>query len=218
MTLINKASFAAALLLAQTSLAGIASAAETATTQEAPAPKLEQSTEQKQEAAPKDERQAESFWMPTKKEPARMAVAVNPIGLIFGLILAEFDYGLNDQMSLNVNAEYWNFSVTKAYGLGAGMQIFLPEVADSGPLYQGFYLYPSLQVLSVSVDSILFTEDYSYLSVAPRFIAGWQWDWRPFTLRAGAGLEYYIASAKAGYDVDLQGLRVVFDGTVGLTF
>jgi hypothetical protein len=138
--------------------------------------------------------------------------------LIFGLILAEFDYGLNDQMSLNVNAEYWNFSVTKAYGLGAGVQIFLPEVADSGPLYQGFYLYPSLQVLSVSVDSILFADDYNYFSVAPRFIAGWQWDWRPFTLRAGAGLEYYIASAKTGYDVDLRGLRVVFDGTVGLTF
>jgi hypothetical protein len=217
MTLKNKASFAA-LLLASSSLTGIAAAAETATTEAAPAPKVEQSTEQTEEAAPKDEHQAESFWMPRKKDPARMAVAVNPIGLIFGLILAEFDYGLSDQMSLNINAEYWNFAVTKAYGVGAGVQIFLPEVADSGPLYQGFYLYPSLQVLSVSVDSILFTDDYNYVSVAPRFIAGWQWDWRPFTLRAGAGLEYYIASAKTGYDVDLQGLRVVFDGTVGLTF
>jgi hypothetical protein len=218
MTLKNKASFAAALLLANTSLAGSASAAETAATEQAPAPKVDQSTERQQEAAAKDEHQAESLWMPRKKEPAHMAVAVNPIGLIFGLILAEFDYGLSDQMSLNINAEYWNLAVTKAYGLGAGVQIFLPEVADSGPLYQGFYLYPSLQVLSVSVDSILFTDDYNYVSVAPRFIAGWQWDWRPFTLRAGAGLEYYIASAKTGYDVDLQGLRVVFDGTVGLTF
>ena len=217
MTIKNKASFATALLLTHSALAGSASAAETAT-EEPAAPKADQSSEQQQEAAPKDEHPAESFWMPRKKEPARMAVAVNPIGLIFGLILAEFDYGLSDQMSLNVNAEYWNFSVTKAYGLGAGVQIFLPEVADSGPLYQGFYLYPSLQVLSVSVDSILFTDDYNYLSVAPRFIAGWQWDWRPFTLRAGAGLEYYIASAKTGYNVDLQGLRVVFDGTVGLTF
>lgn len=217
MTFTNKASFAAALLLAHASLASVAAAAETAT-EEVAAPKAEQSTEQKQEAAPKDEHPAESFWMPRKKEPAHMAVAVNPIGLIFGMILAEFDYGLNDQMSVNVNAEYWNFSFTKAYGVGAGAQIFLPEVADSGPLYQGFYLYPSLQVLSVSVDSILFADDYSYVSVAPRFIAGWQWDWRPFTLRAGAGLEYYIASAKTGYDVDLRGLRVVFDGTVGLTF
>src|SRR4051812_46184150 len=129
MTLKNNASFAAALLLAHSSLAGSAAAAETVTAEDAPAPKVEQSTEQKQEAAPKDEHQAESFWMPKKKEPARMAVAVNPIGLIFGLILAEFDYGLSDQMSLNINGEYWNFSVTKAYGLGAGVQIFLPEVA-----------------------------------------------------------------------------------------
>jgi hypothetical protein len=218
MTLKNKASFAAATLLGHASLAGIASAAETVTSQEAPASKVEQPPEQQQEAAPKDEHPAESFWMPRKKDPARMAVAVNPVGLIFGMLLAEFDYGLNDQTSLNVNAEYWNFAFTKAYGVGAGAQIFLPEVADSGPLYQGFYLYPSLQVLSVSVDSILFSDDYSYLSVAPRFIAGWQWDWRPFMLRAGAGLEYYIASAKTGYDVDLRGLRVVFDGTVGLTF
>ncbi|MEO8179675.1 MAG: hypothetical protein ABI895_12650 [Deltaproteobacteria bacterium] len=204
----KKASFAAAVLLAHTSLAGIAAAAEDV--------KISTTTEEKV-VTTKDERE-ETFWAPRKQEPARMAVAVNPIGLIFGLLLAEFDYGLSDTLSLNINAEYWNFSVTKAYGLGAGVQIFLPEVADSGPLYQGFYLYPSLQVLSVSVDSIFFTDDYSYVSVAPRFVAGWQWDWRPFTVRLGLGAEYYIASAKTGYDVDLRGLRFVGDGTLGLTF
>jgi len=206
----KRASFAAALLLAHTCLTGIAAAAEE---------KVVVETNEEKAATPaQDEQQKETFWMPRKKDPARMAVAVNPIGLIFGLVLAEFDYGLSDTLSLNINAEYWNFSVTKAYGAGAGVQIFLPEVADSGPLYQGFFLYPSLQVLSVSVDSILFADDYSYVSVAPRFIAGWQWDWRPFTVRLGLGAEYYIASEKNGYDVDLQGLRFVGDGTIGLTF
>jgi len=206
-----KASFAAALLLAHASLAGSAAAAEEVN--------VSASTEETAEAAPtKDEHHDDSVWAPHKKDPARMAVAVNPIGLIFGLLLAEFDYGLGDNLSLNINAEYWNFSVTKAYGLGAGAQFFLPEVADSGPLYQGFYLYPSLQVLSVSVDSILFSDNYSYVSVAPRFVAGWQWDWRPLTVRLGLGAEYYIASAKTGYNVDLRGLRFVGDGTIGLTF
>jgi hypothetical protein len=205
----KKAALAAAVLLAQSSLAGIAAAADD----------IEIKTSEEPATVPaKDEHQEESVFTPHKKDPARMAVAVNPIGLIFGLLLAEFDYGLGDNLSLNINAEYWNFSVTKAYGLGVGAQIFLPEVADSGPLYQGFYLYPSLQVLSVSVDSILFSDDYSYLSVAPRFVAGWQWDWRPFTVRLGLGAEYYIASAKSGYDVDLRGLRFVGDGTIGLTF
>lgn len=205
----KKAGLAATLLSAQTSLAGMAAAAEDVEIK---------TTDEPVAVSARDEHQEESTFSPHKKEPARMAVAVNPIGLIFGLLLAEFDYGLGDNLSLNINAEYWNFSVTKAYGLGVGAQIFLPEVADSGPLYQGFYLYPSLQVLSVSVESILFSDDYSYLSVAPRFIAGWQWDWRPFTVRLGLGAEYYIASAKTGYDVDLRGLRFVGDGTLGLTF
>jgi hypothetical protein len=205
----KKATCAAALLLAHTSMAGIAAAADGAAATTADGSAAE---------APKDAPKEESVWKPNKKEPARMAVAVNPIGLIFGMILAEFDYGLSDTLSLNINATYWDFSITTAYGAGVGAQLFLPQVADSGPLYQGFFLYPSLQVLSVKVDPLLFLDEYSYVSVAPRFIAGWQWDWRPFTLRLGAGLEYYVASSKAGYDLDLQGLRFAADGTVGLTF
>ncbi|MEY2930704.1 MAG: hypothetical protein RL033_1453 [Pseudomonadota bacterium] len=205
----QKLTFVAALALASTT-AGVAAAAEETTTTE-----VKVTEETKVEA--KDEKE-ETFWAPRKKDPARMAVAVNPVGLIFGLILAEFDYGLSDTMSLNFNAEYWDFSITTAYGGGVGVQLFMPEVADSGPLYQGFYLYPSVHVLQVKVDPILFLDEYSYTSVAPRFVAGWQWDWRPFTVRAGAGLEYYVASSKSGYDLDLQGLRFVLDGTLGLTF
>jgi hypothetical protein len=203
--LLNKKASFAALLLASTSVAGVASAAD-------------ESAKTEESAEPKDEPQEESVWAPNKKEPARMAVAVNPVGLIFGLILAEFDYGLSDTLSLNINAAYWDFSVTTAIGGGVGAQFFLPQIADSGPLYQGFYVYPSLQVLSVEVDGLFLLDDYNYISVAPRVVAGWQWDWRPFTLRVGAGLEYYIASEKNGYDVDLNGLRFAADGTIGLTF
>ncbi|MEY4544209.1 MAG: hypothetical protein RL685_404 [Pseudomonadota bacterium] len=203
--------FAAAVALASTT-AGIAAAAEETTTTTT---EVEVTEETKVEV--KDETE-ETFWAPRKKDPARMAVAINPVGLIFGLLLSEFDYGLNDTMSLNFNLEYWDLSITTAYGAGVGVQLFMPEVADSGPLYQGFYLYPSVHVFRVRVDPILFLDEYSYTSVAPRFVAGWQWDWRPLTVRAGAGLEYYIASSKAGYDLDLQGLRFVLDGTLGVTF
>jgi hypothetical protein len=106
---------------------------------------------------------------------------------------------------------------TTAYGLGVGVQYFPIEVANSGPLYQGFYVYPSLQVASVTVDGT-FLGEASWVSVAPQAVAGWQWDWRPFTLRVGAGLAYYIGSVEEGYETDLDGLRVVFDGTLGLTF
>lgn len=205
-TYVNR-SFATALALALTST-GLAAAAEEspAASEEAPAVQTQDEHE-------------ETFWSPRKKEPARMGVALNPLGLIFGMILAEFDYGLNDTLSLNINASYWDIGLSTAYGAGVGAQLFLPEVADSGPLYQGFYVYPSLQVFSVTVDPLLgLTEEYEYVSVAPRAVAGWQWDWRPFTVRMGAGLEYFIASDEAGYDLDLQGLRLVLDGTVGLTF
>jgi hypothetical protein len=171
-------------------------------------------------AQPADSEWTESFFTPKKKPPARMAVGVNPLGLIFGLFVGEFDYGLNDQLSLNINGSYWNIADTTAWGVGVGAQYFLTDVASSGPLYQGFYVYPSLQVSSVSVSTSFFgfESNTSYVAVAPQAVAGWQIDWRPFTMRLGAGAAYYFGSAEDGFDSALSGLRFVMDGTIGVTF
>jgi hypothetical protein len=215
----NKLSFAAAGLLATISFGGVAVAAEDEQAGEA-------STEVQQQegtasAEVKDDADEGTWWSPKKKPPARFGVAVNPIGLLLGLIIAEFDYGLSDRLSLNVNGTYWNLDVlgyeTTAWGLGLGAQYFPIEVANGGPLYQGFYVYPSLQVASVTVDEVILGEA-SWVSVAPQAVVGWQWDWRPLTVRVGVGAAYYIGSVAEGYRTDLDGFRVVLDGTLGLTF
>ncbi len=69
----------------------------------------------------------------------------------------------------------------------------------------------------MTVDESLLGEA-SWVSVAPQAVVGWQWDWRPLTVRVGLGAAYYIGSVAEGYRTDLDGFRVVFDGTVGLTF
>lgn len=178
-------------------------------------------SEKQAPAQPVDEPAQPEGWGPNKKPPARYGVAVNPIGLLFGLVIGEFDYGLNDRLSLNVNGSYWDLDVlvyeTTAWGLGIGAQYFPAELGESGPLYQGFYVYPSLQVVSVTVDEPLLGEA-SWVSVAPQAVVGYQWDWRPLTVRIGAGGAYYVGSVADGYQTDLDGFRFVLDGTVGLTF
>lgn len=171
-------------------------------------------------AQPADSEWKESFFTPTKKPPARMAVGLNPLGLIFGLVIGEFDYGLSDHLSLNINGSYWNILDTTAWGIGAGAQYFISDVAASGPLYQGFYVYPSLQISSVDVSTnfLGIEASSSYVAVAPQVTAGWQIDWRPFTMRLGAGAAYYIGSAEDGFDSALSGFRFLLDGTIGLTF
>jgi hypothetical protein len=163
----------------------------------------------------------ESFFTPKKKPPARMAIGINPIGLLFGLLEGEVDYGLGEQLSLAINGQYLNMADTTAWGVGVGAQYFLTQVASSGPLYQGFYIYPSLQIASVSVSSSFlgFESHTSYVAFAPQAVAGWQIDWRPFTMRLGAGAAYYIGEADDGFDSALSsGLHVIVDGMIGVTF
>jgi hypothetical protein len=221
----SKISIVAAALLVPAAFAGSALAAEDAEkSADQSSAGATEATEASANEASANEAAAEqeTFWNPRKKPPARMAVAVNPIGLIFGMFLGEFDYGLNDRLSLDINADYWSLGVsyfdTTAWGVGIGAQYFPAEVAASGPLYQGFYVYPSLQFASVSVKEKIFGTSTSYISVAPQAVAGWQWDWRPFTVRFGAGAAYYIGSVDGGFRSDLHGLRFVLDGTLGLTF
>jgi hypothetical protein len=215
----TKISIIAAVTLAQPLLfAGAAAADET------DAKASEASGEgAKENARPNDEpSEKETFWNPRKKPAAQMAVAINPLALILGQFIGEFDYGLNERLSLNINADYWSLGLsyfdTTALGVGIGAQYFPSEVASSGPLYQGFYVYPSLQLASVSVKENILGTKASWVTVAPQAVVGWQWDWRPFTMRLGAGAAYYIGSVSSGYESDLHGLRFVLDGTFGLSF
>jgi hypothetical protein len=158
-----------------------------------------------------------------KKPPARFGVSVNPLGILLGVYIAEFDYGLDDRTSLNVNGSYFDFELlgveTTAWGLGVGVQYFPQEIADSGPLYQGFYIYPSLQYARVTVSEPFLNTQVSGSSIAPQAVAGWQWDWRPWSVRLGGGAAYWFGDV-SGDDLSsaLGGLELVLDGSVGLTF
>src|SRR5690606_36297186 len=92
-----KVPFIAAALLAPASFAGTTLAAEpTAAVRPA------QITAEPPEGAPpavEDEPAKETWWRPERHPPARFAVAVNPLGLLLGMFLAEFDYGLDERMS-----------------------------------------------------------------------------------------------------------------------
>lgn len=150
------------------------------------------------------------------EEAANAEVLVNPLGLAFGMFNVEVGVGLTDDLSVNMSAAYWSLGVddvnVTAYGGGAGVQYFL-----TGQLYDGWYVYPSVQFARATAKSQDLRAQATAIGVGA--LGGYQWDWRPFTLRLGAGVAYYSAKT-TGDDVatGFTGVSPVLDASLGFTF
>jgi hypothetical protein len=126
-------------------------------------------------------------------------------------------------LSLNVSGSYYSLSAgstdTTAFGIGVGTQIF-----PSGYLYQGFFVYPSLQYASATAksDGSMYggsTTEATATLMGIAALLGYQWDWRPFSLRLGGGVGYYGVAAESGdAEVALSGVMPLLDASLGFTF
>lgn len=169
------------------------------------------------EAARADDDEAEEEDTKPRGEPAANAeILVNPLGLLFGMFNAEVGVGLTDNLSVNMNGSYWSFELgdvdLTAYGGGAGVQFFF-----TGQLYHGWFIYPSFQFARARATS----GDLSAQATAYGLttLAGYQWDWKPFTLRLGAGFSYFSGTA-SGDDIEtgFNGASPALDASLGFTF
>jgi hypothetical protein len=152
-------------------------------------------------------------------------VLVNPVGIFYGPLIAEFGFGLGSNASLNLHGARWDHldstlpGEVGAWGLGAGAQLF-----PTGPIYEGLFAYPSIEWLWVSiaqpsVDDTMTETTLDVSAVVPKLIFGYQFDWKAITLRLGLG-GYYVAqlAEKDVPDAGLDGLRLAIDLSFGLTF
>lgn len=140
----------------------------------------------------------------------------NPLGLILGAANLEVGIGVGDSVSLNPSVSYVsldaNGTSTSAMGVGLGLQFFFGE-----PLYNGWYLYPQLAYASAEAESGGLKAEASVFGAG--VIGGYQSDWRPFTLRLGAGFAYLHGEA-TGDDVELNviGVAPALDASLGVSF
>ncbi len=140
----------------------------------------------------------------------------NPLDILSGALELEGGFGLEESLSLNFSGTYAGtssgISEVTAWGGGVGVQVFL-----TGQLYEGWYLYPNASI--VTLDAKSFDRRASGSAYAIALLAGYQWDWRPFTLRLGLGASYYSASV-TGDDIDVgfSGFIPGLDGSLGVSF
>lgn len=163
-----------------------------------------------------DEEEEEKSAKPKGERAASAEILVNPIGLIFGLFNAEVGVGLTDNLSVNMNGSYWSLGVNDvdvtAYGGGAGVQWFF-----TGQLYDGWFIYPSLQFARARATSG--EQSAQATAFGMTALAGYQWDWKPFTLRLGGGFTYFSGTA-TGDDIEtgFNGASPALDASLGFTF
>lgn len=151
-----------------------------------------------------------------EREGAHGEVLINPLGLIFGAYGAELGIGLADGVSLNPSVGYMSLDSdgvkTSALGLELGVQVF-----PAGTLYHGWFVLPHLAYASAKATSG--SLEATATAYGGGVLGGYQWDWRPFTLRLGAGAAYYVAEAKGDdVEVGVSGVAPELDASIGFSF
>ncbi|MEN9579505.1 MAG: hypothetical protein RJA70_2514 [Pseudomonadota bacterium] len=84
------------------------------------------------------------------------------------------------------------------------------------------YLGTQFKVATVDTETGNSTQDVANVTyLTPQVTVGYQWDWQPFSLRLGGGLEYSIGELSSDFsdqEVDFSGMDVELDAAVGVTF
>ncbi len=152
---------------------------------------------------------------------------MNPVGVVYGPLIAEFDFGLGSNASLNLHGSRWEHLKSSlrgkvgAWGVGVGAQVF-----PTGPIYEGLFAYPSLEWVWISIEEPAANDTVGsspapleLAAVVPKLLFGYQFDWKAITLRLGLG-GYYVAQLADDDDpnADLDGLQLALDLSLGLTF
>lgn len=120
----------------------------------------------------------------------KMNFRFSPLGLLFGYLNADLDFKVGQEWTLGPSLGYlsWNldslgtnYNVT-AYQIGARANWYF----DGTAINDGWYFGPSINFVSVKVDS----NDYSASTtgIGLTGIVGYNWMWESFNIMLGGGL------------------------------
>jgi hypothetical protein len=148
----------------------------------------------------------------------RQGIFVNPLGLLFGALGAEYAVALSDKTALAITPAFAyasasaDGSTVSATGadLAVGVQLF-----PADRVFKRIYVYPFVNAgyLSISGNG----ESASAVLVGGGAIVGYQWTWSGgFSLRLGGGAGYAQAVVTDGEtSLNVSGVGPRLDGVLG---
>ncbi len=141
----------------------------------------------------------------TDAQEAKQAITANPIGLVFGIFNAQYEFALTGVNSLALRGNYVGYKIgdysNSAFGIGCSYRWYMGE---SKPI-TGWWLQPSVDILFWTAKwttlEISGTYPFFYKEVDKEetvtFIGiggdgGYKWNWDGFCLELSGGIRYYI--------------------------
>lgn len=164
---------------------------------------------------------------PATAEPSNAGIFIEPLLAFLGFYEGDVLVGVGDQVALGASFQHYDYELLgvgiSGSGVGVGAQFF---PLQNGRTFQGFYVYPAVKYLGMKFSTIYIDENGAEIDVAkvsyysPQVTTGYQWDWQPFSLRLGGGLEYSFGRKLDSEftKVDFSGLGYELDAAIGLTF
>lgn len=164
----------------------------------------------------------------------KMIISVNPLGLAFGALSANFEYKLNEKASIATALFYYHDKTDLLFttwessmiGLGGGYRMYFSPVA-----MDGWFWEPGLSLNSASYEVTYNSSFYGSTLVgsakttaivfAPYAQAGRQWVWPGgFSINLALGLSYYIVNIEStgGTDFPWSGIGLTGQFSLGYAF
>ena len=142
------------------------------------------------------------------KKYKRWNVSTNPIGWIVGSYGVSLSYGINDNIAVRGDINYFdppgddNFEA-RGVELGVGLPIYFRRT------YQGLFLEPGIISRSFTVNDEQYNPDTgtyrtvetSNTTFGPQVLVGWHWTWASglnFAVAAGAGRNWAAEDTEYG--------------------
>lgn len=134
------------------------------------------------------------------------AIKVNPVGLLFGIANAGYEFSTNESQTLTISGLYYNVSEISGFGAGLDYRFYF----SSGQALRGWHAGPSVGYFGLKDDS---NNSAGFFSIGGA--AGHQWIFgEHFALDVFAGLGY-VAGNSDDLSTSINALSVSLGVSLG---
>jgi hypothetical protein len=154
-------------------------------------------------------------------EHATVGIFFEPLLALFGFYEGDIGVAITDKVVIGVWGQYFDYEFVSVklsgYGVGLGTQLFPLQKS-----FKGFYVYPMIKYQRVDF-GVSGAGAAGLKYYGPQATLGYQWNWEPFSLRLGGGVEYTFGEVSANVDAkkastDYRGLGYELDIAIGFAF
>ena len=139
--------------------------------------------------ADSDQQKKAEKTAPVVQPKKNYSVMANPIGLLYGVGDATFNFGVADNMTLGAGLLFVGRNSLGGYGLSGRMNYYVTGLRFE----DGLYISPKVDFITISAHSVTVS------GIGFAGLVGYNWLYKSgFTMMAGGGIQHHIISASVG--------------------